>query len=778
MFKNQNVGVRLGLAFGSVVLLLLLTYYVGVTRLSSINALMTDINTTNIPETQFANAMLKALQSERVEISNIILITDEAKLAKSKAKFDLARQEFDAAEASLDKMFRNSATTTDTERQLAAKVQAGKSEFYSKQDKVISLGMVNKNDEATAILFSDAYTQTVDSLATTLTELTAFEDKMNQDDGASAAALYQSAFKILTGSVVSAVLLAIAAAVLVTRSIRDPLLKVVAHFKEIRQGRYDGAIEITSGGEIGQVLEALKATQQALLDASLKAADDALRIEAISHAQAVVEFDLDGTVRAANENFLNAFGYRLDDVKGKNHGMFVDADYRQSLAYRQFWDALRRGENQVGLFKRTGAHGREVWVQASYNTLIKPSGEPYRVVKYATDITEQVRMKKGLDDATLEQTRVKQELDSAVADTQSVVKSAIDGNLMSRIPMQGKTGEIAALCGGINTLLEATMTLITSIKTAAQEVQSGAVEISRGNIDLSQRTEQQASSLEQTASSMEQMTSSVKQTADNAGQANQLATAARQQAENGGAIVASAVTAMSQINTSSKKIADIIGVIDEIAFQTNLLALNAAVEAARAGEQGRGFAVVASEVRNLAGRSATAAKEIKSLIQDSVAKVEEGSKLVDQSGKALEDIVASVKKVNDIVSEIAAASREQSSGIEQVGKAVAQMDEVTQQNAALVEESAAASQSIVDQAQGLNDVVARYQVGESARSAAQIVAPTKPADSVSPERRNAKRPWANSANTQAAAPKVAAAPQSASRKAAAGASADAEWSQF
>ncbi|HUQ10310.1 MAG TPA: methyl-accepting chemotaxis protein, partial [Steroidobacteraceae bacterium] len=215
------------------------------------------------------------------------------------------------------------------------------------------------------------------------------------------------------------------------------------------------------------------------------------------------------------------------------------------------------------------------------------------------------------------------------------------------------------------------------------------------------------------ASSMEQMTSTVKQTADNAGQANQLAMAARVQAEKGGSVVSSAVAAMAGINDSSKKIADIIGVIDEIAFQTNLLALNAAVEAARAGEQGRGFAVVATEVRNLAGRSATAAKEIKALIVDSVSKVEEGSKLVDESGKTLEEIVNSVKKVTDIVAEIAAASREQSSGIEQVNKAIMQMDSTTQQNAALVEQAAAASQAIVEQAQALSGLVGRYEVGGS-----------------------------------------------------------------
>jgi methyl-accepting chemotaxis protein len=275
-----------------------------------------------------------------------------------------------------------------------------------------------------------------------------------------------------------------------------------------------------------------------------------------------------------------------------------------------------------------------------------------------------------------------------------------------------------------------------------------------GNANLSQRTEQQSSSLEETASSMEEMTATVKQNADNASQANQLAVAARDQAEKGGSVVGNAVRAMSGINDSSKKIADIIGVIDEIAFQTNLLALNAAVEAARAGEQGRGFAVVATEVRSLAGRSATAAKEIKALIQDSVRKVHEGSALVTQSGQMLELIVASVKKVTDIVGEIAAASREQSSGIEQVNKAVMQMDEMTQQNAALVEQSTAASQSMAEQARALSQTMERYRVGEAASNtldspaprvqAAVVRLPTQVATKpvlTRPDRRSTTRPW-------------------------------------
>src|SRR5689334_22160684 len=294
---------------------------------------------------------------------------------------------------------------------------------------------------------------------------------------------------------------------------------------------------------------------------------------------------------------------------------------------------------------------------------------------------------------------------------QTMLSAVLAGDLERRIALEGKQAFFKAMSEGVNHLADNMTDVVRRVKGAASEVYRGAEEISQGNANLSQRTEEQSSSLEETASSMEEMTSTVKQNADNAGQANQLATAARDQAEKGGSVVSQAVRAMADINDASRRIASIIGVIDEIAFQTNLLALNAAVEAARAGEQGRGFAVVAAEVRNLAGRSSAAAKEIKSLIQDSVGNVEEGNRLVDESGRHLTQIQVAVKKVADIIGEIAAASREQSAGITQVNKAVTQIDEMTQQNAALVEEAASASEAIVDQARSLNDLVARYRVG-------------------------------------------------------------------
>jgi methyl-accepting chemotaxis protein len=255
--------------------------------------------------------------------------------------------------------------------------------------------------------------------------------------------------------------------------------------------------------------------------------------------------------------------------------------------------------------------------------------------------------------------------------------------------------------------------IVNDVRTGTTAVANASCEIANGNMDLSARTERQASSLEETASSMEELASTVKQNADNAGQANQLATSACDTALRGGAAVSKVVETMGSINESAKKIVDIIGVIDGIAFQTNILALNAAVEAARAGEQGRGFAVVATEVRNLAQRSAAAAKEIKALIGDSVEKVAVGSKLVEQAGTTMNEVVESIKRVTDIMAEITVSSQEQSRGIEQVNQAIMEMDDVTQQNAALVEQAAAAAGAMQDQAADLNDVVSMFKVDGS-----------------------------------------------------------------
>jgi methyl-accepting chemotaxis protein len=278
----------------------------------------------------------------------------------------------------------------------------------------------------------------------------------------------------------------------------------------------------------------------------------------------------------------------------------------------------------------------------------------------------------------------------------------------------------SSLLYAMKTMRESLVGIVTEVRTGTDAMTTSSGEIAAGNQDLSSRTEEQASSLEETASSMEEMTSTVKQNADNARQANQLAVSASAVAIKGGEVVGQVVDTMEEINTSSKKIVDIIGVIDGIAFQTNILALNAAVEAARAGEQGRGFAVVASEVRNLAQRSAAAAKEIKGLIGDSVEKVELGTQLVDQAGTTMSEVVDSIKRVTDIMAEIMAASQEQSAGIEQINQAIGQMDQATQQNAALVEQSAAAAESLSNQAAKLTRSVSVFKLDGSAVKATAL----------------------------------------------------------
>ncbi|GAP74410.1 methyl-accepting chemotaxis protein I [Pseudoalteromonas sp. SW0106-04] len=745
----------------------------------------------------------------------------------------------------------------------------------------------------------------------------------------------------------------------------------------------------------GEVVKVVKFATD-ITESKLKRAELEGRAKAISRAQAVIEFELDGTIITANDNFLSTLGYRMEEIKGQHHRMFVTPAEAASPEYTVFWQRLSQGEYHSGQYKRIGKNGAEIWIQASYNPIFDMNGDPVKVVKYATDITEQRQQERQaresarlasalkvcqanvmmadndlnivfvneqvkamlrnrekqiqsalpnfkvddligtcVDDfhakpshqramlakldepyntnlklagltfnliatpwvdedgkrlgtivewqdmteelareekqkqAARENLRVRRALDNVSTNTMiadndhnivylneavvnmmrnaerdlrkdlpnfdsnnlvgqnidvfhknpahqrsmleklsttysteivvggrtfglvanpilteegeragtvvewddrtaevsiekeinDLVGAARRGELNARVSLDGKDDFFLRLSKGLNQLVEvvdeavdetATMLdslahgdltkridsdfqgafeklkrdanstadklteMIEKITSSANLVATGAEEISQGNTDLSQRTEEQASSLEETASSMEEMTSTVKQNADNAKVASELAEKTCDKAKQGGDVVNRAVSGMAEINEASKKIADIIGVIDEIAFQTNLLALNAAVEAARAGEQGRGFAVVAGEVRNLAQRSAGAAKEIKELIRDSVGKVEDGTVLVNESGATLQDIVESVQKVTQMISDISEASIEQSSGIEQVNKAVAQMDEMTQQNAALVEQASAASESMAEQANSMRQLLSFFSINMQA----------------------------------------------------------------
>ncbi|MCP4407160.1 MAG: DUF3365 domain-containing protein [Gammaproteobacteria bacterium] len=521
-----------------------------------------------------------------------------------------------------------------------------------------------------------------------------------------------------------------------------PLTGAVAVARKITQGDLTTQFESSADDETGQLLQALNTMQRSLRQSIEDDRHKAMEMGRIKTA-------LDNA--SANVMVADA-DYHIIYLNESVRRMFHDAQNDINVVLPDFDAASLLGTN-IDVFHKNPVHIRELLdrLTGTHRTQLKVGPRTFRFG--ATAVTDEQGRRIG---TVVEWADHTQEL--AVEDEiQRIVGYAQAGDISQRIALQDKSGFLKALGEGINELLEvseqvigdtlqmltamaqgdltqtiandyqgtfgqlkedANLTvsklteIISGIKTASNSVQTGANEIAQGNTDLSQRTEEQAANLQQTASSMEQMTATVRQNADNARQANQLAGGAREQAEKGGEVVDHAVSAMTEINTSSRKIADIIGVIDEIAFQTNLLALNAAVEAARAGEQGRGFAVVASEVRNLAQRSASAAKEIKTLIEDSVGKVDEGSRLVDESGRTLGEIVTSVKKVSDIVAEIAAASAEQSTGIDQTNKAITQMDQMTQQNAALVEQAAAASEALTEQAQNMHELTAFFTVDD------------------------------------------------------------------
>jgi len=586
------------------------------------------------------------------------------------------------------------------------------------------------------------------------------------------------------------------------RAIVTPLQRAIGYFGKISEGKYNNRIEVDNHDEIGKVMDALQSMQIKLgfdVNESRRVADEALRI------QIALDNVSTGVMIADNERKIIYMNKSVDEVF-----QIAEADIRKDLPN---FSAKGLVGTSIDSFHKKPEHQKQMLATftSTFRTEIMMGGRTFALAASPVINKHGHRLGSVVEwrDRTLEVATEKE--------VAAIVEGAVMGDFSRRMDMTGKTGffkqlgdgmnqltetsevglnEVVRVLGALakgdltenitneyhgtfgqlkddsNTTVEQLTEVIQRIKEATDTINTASKEIASGNTDLSQRTEEQASSLEETAASMEQLTSTVKQNAENAKQANQLAAGASDIAIKGGEVVGQVVHTMSSISESSKKIVDIISVIDGIAFQTNILALNAAVEAARAGEQGRGFAVVASEVRNLAQRSAAAAKEIKTLISDSVDKVQVGTDLVDKAGKTMDEVVGSVKRVTDIMAEISAASAEQSAGIEQVNQAITQMDDVTQQNAALVEEAAAAAESLEEQAQELSKLVGTFRLSSERTAAGQRALP---APAARQQEHSAAAPAPRKAAAPARKPAKALPAKAATGKAA---KADEEWEEF
>ncbi|MFO0394267.1 MAG: methyl-accepting chemotaxis protein [Lysobacteraceae bacterium] len=736
--RNLKIAPKLLLAFGVVVVLIIVLAVSAFRGLGALNAATTEITQRWMVELATAQDLKAEASSYRLQNFRLVLRTSDE--AKEAARAEVANHQlnFEDLLISLD-----ATSVTDEDKAKTAGIKAAWEAYVANTGEVTSAYDMGFVDEALDMFLADNRVKD-EEVATLIQERVDFGLQGSTAARTGAEEAYKTAKGVIWTSLGVAIVLAIVLALLIARAVSKGVNSAVTIANAVAGGKLDDVIDTKRKDEIGALLSALSRMQNDLnarIEADRLVAEANLRIKNAldGGTTGVMIADNARQIIYANRSVLDLLNRYSDDVRT------VFADFDASKLVGQSIDQFHANpDHQAAMLEElTDSHRAEIRIGSATfrlvaNPIFNDDGERLGTMVDWADRTVEVAVEREVQrivEATARGDFSKSiaeagksgffltlatALNAGFAGTRStlteigrVMGLVAQGDLTAK--MEGHyEGQFAEIRDSIEGSVTQLRSLIGQIQMAAGQINTAASEIAAGNQDLSARTEQQAANLEETAASMEELTATVKQNADSARQANQLASGAAGVAEQGGEVVGKVVTTMREIEDSSKRVADIISTIDGIAFQTNILALNAAVEAARAGEQGRGFAVVASEVRSLAQRSAQAAKEIKELIEASVETVGEGSRLVQQAGATMAEIVGSVKRVTDIMAEISAASAEQSTGIEQVNQTITQMDETTQQNAALVEEATAAARSMEDQAQQLAEAVGRFKIADTA----------------------------------------------------------------
>ncbi|MCC5090248.1 methyl-accepting chemotaxis protein [Xanthomonas campestris] len=703
--QRYNVGTRLSFAFGTLILLSCALVAAGLYTLAQARERLDTVVNRNITIMQHLQDMTDDTSVIAVQLRNLVLPTSQednlrfAALIQDKSKaYEQTRQTlyvFSAspeAQAIRDKI--------DTASAAAVKANA----------QVTELGLASKADEALTTLMQQAAPAT-EAWQSALAEYSALQRKRAKTAYEDATAAMARGRAMLIGGGIAVLLFSGLLGWMITRSLVRPLSQATLAAEAIANGSLDNDVRSTANDETGRLLHAMDRMQSQVRNLITAQLNMAKR-----HEEGQISFRMDAAA------FPGDFGRMASDTNE-----LVASHIKVKMQTIHLVERYAIGDLSEDMPRLPGEKAAITAAMDQVKTNLSTMNQQIKHLAQAAasgDFTARGDADKFQFDFRLMVQSLNTLMSTADGNLQSLsslLQSIAAGDLTARMTGQYQ-GVFAQMRDDANATAEQLASIVGRIQHAADAIGLASSEIASGNQDLSQRTEQQAANLEETAASMEELTSTVKQNAEHASQANQLAIGAAAVASQGGEVVAKVVTTMADIQGSSKKIAEIISVIDGIAFQTNILALNAAVEAARAGEQGRGFAVVASEVRTLAQRSAGAAKEIKHLIDDSVGKVTQGAALVDQAGTTMADIVASVQRVTNIMGEISSASQEQYSGIEQVNQTVTQMDETTQQNAALVEEATAAARAMEEQAQQLTETVAVFKLAAQAPVARQLSA--------------------------------------------------------